>query len=143
VAAMTMNAIYRPPKTAYFGDPKVPNMKLTKAAVMGLQAPHPSGKQTLIWDTRLKGFGVLVSGVTPAKSYVVQHGLRDPEQITSADIIICATHKTRHYFNTKARRARRITGPYPVVGEPVICLRNDHQRQIYNGSGRRGRRGIG
>jgi Arm DNA-binding domain len=42
----------------------------------GGQAPHPSGKQTLFWDTELKGFGVLVSGTTTGKTYVVQHTLK-------------------------------------------------------------------
>ncbi len=53
------------------------SLKLTKRAIEKLPAPHPSGKQQLIWDTELKGFGVLVSGTTTAKTYVVQHKLKD------------------------------------------------------------------
>lgn len=41
-----------------------------------LSAPHASGKQTLIWDDKLKGFGVLVSGITNTKSYIAQGMLR-------------------------------------------------------------------
>jgi integrase len=55
----------------------MPTMKLTKRAIEKLPAPHPSGKQQLVWDTELKGFGVLVSGATAAKTYVVQHKLKD------------------------------------------------------------------
>jgi integrase len=50
-------------------------IKLTKRAVERLKAPDPSGKQRLVWDAELKGFGVLVSGVTLAKTYIVQRKL--------------------------------------------------------------------
>ncbi len=50
----------------------MPRMKLTKQAVHKLPAPDPSGKQHLYWDTEQKGFGLLVSGKTETKSYVVQ-----------------------------------------------------------------------
>lgn len=46
-------------------------VKLTERIVSQLKAPHPSGKQVLHWDTELKGFGVLVSGKTNAKTYIV------------------------------------------------------------------------
>ncbi|CAO4151719.1 Arm DNA-binding domain-containing protein [Methylorubrum extorquens] len=46
--------------------------KLTRASVDRLLAPDPSGRQRLLFDAELKGFGVLVSGTTAAKSYVVQ-----------------------------------------------------------------------
>jgi integrase len=70
-------------ESAYLGRPlliqeekHVASMKLTKRAVEKLVAPHPTGKQTLVWDTDLKGFGVLLSGKTTAKTYIVQHRLR-------------------------------------------------------------------
>jgi integrase len=47
-------------------------MKLTAAAVASLPAPDPSGKQALHWDTDLSGFGVLISGKTNKKTFVVQ-----------------------------------------------------------------------
>jgi integrase len=50
-------------------------LKLTVHAVEKLKAPDPSGRQTLHWDADLSGFGVLCSGVTKAKSYVVQADL--------------------------------------------------------------------
>ena len=45
---------------------------LTDAKVAALEAPDPSGKQKLFWDDDITGFGVLVSGVTNSRSYVVQ-----------------------------------------------------------------------
>ncbi|MEJ2122006.1 MAG: integrase family protein [Alphaproteobacteria bacterium] len=53
----------------------MPNLKLTKTAITRLKAPDPSGKQTLHWDTELKGFGVLCSGTTNSKTYVVQRDI--------------------------------------------------------------------
>lgn len=55
----------------------MPSVKLTKAAIAKLKAPTKSGKQELVWDTELRGFGVLLSGTTNARSYVVQRTLPD------------------------------------------------------------------
>ena len=63
-------------------------MKLTKTTVKKLSAPDPSGKQTIYWDgddkEAISGFGVLVSGVTSAKTYIVQHKLanRNTRRVT-------------------------------------------------------------
>lgn len=51
--------------------------KLTKTAMERLRAPHPSGKQKLVWDAELKGFGLLLSGKTTARTYIVQRRLPD------------------------------------------------------------------
>ncbi len=50
----------------------MPTIKLTQRAVERLAAPDPSGKQRLVWDAELRGFGVLVSGTTSGKTYVCQ-----------------------------------------------------------------------
>ncbi len=50
----------------------MPKLKLTETAVRKIKAPDPSGRQRLHWDTALTGFGILVSGKTNAKTYVVQ-----------------------------------------------------------------------
>jgi DNA invertase Pin-like site-specific DNA recombinase len=47
-------------------------LKLTKKSVEGLKAPAPSGQQCLFWDTTMPGFGVLVSGTTATKTFVVR-----------------------------------------------------------------------
>ena len=47
-------------------------IKLTERAVERIKAPTGNGKQALHWDAELKGFGVLCSGVSKAKTYVVQ-----------------------------------------------------------------------
>jgi integrase len=53
----------------------MPKLKLTEKSIAKMAAPDPSGRQVLYWDTELKGFAVLCSGVTNAKTYVVQRDL--------------------------------------------------------------------
>jgi len=55
----------------------MPKLNLTLRAIDKLPAPDPSGKQILHWDTDLKGFAVLCSGTTNAKSYIAQRTLPD------------------------------------------------------------------
>lgn len=54
----------------------MPRLKLNDRAIERLH-PDPDGKQCLYWDTTMVGFGVLVSGIGDAKTYVVKtHGVR-------------------------------------------------------------------
>ena len=53
----------------------MPTIRLTEKSIAKLRAPDPSGKQVLYWDDELRGFGVLASGVTNAKTDVVQRAL--------------------------------------------------------------------
>ena len=55
----------------------MPRLKLTEKSIARLPAPDPSGKQVPYWDQDLKGFGVLVSGKTNGKSFIVQRDLPD------------------------------------------------------------------
>ncbi len=54
----------------------MPSLTLTKASIAALVAPDPSGRQQLYWDAEIKGFAVLVSGVSDAKTFEAQ-GLLD------------------------------------------------------------------
>jgi integrase len=54
----------------------MPRIKLTQHTIdKRLRAPHPSGRPTIFWDEELRGFGVLCSGVTSARTFVVQRDL--------------------------------------------------------------------
>jgi integrase len=54
----------------------MPTIKLTRRTIEGLPAPHPSGRQVIFWDEGMRGFGVLVSGTTATKSFVVQRKIK-------------------------------------------------------------------
>src|SRR4029079_5166109 len=53
----------------------MPRSKLTVKAIERLKAPTKTGKQLLVWDTELKGFGLLLSGKTSAKTYICQRDI--------------------------------------------------------------------
>jgi integrase len=52
-------------------------IELTETKIERLKAPDPSGKQVLWWDAKTRGLGVLCSGTTTSKTFVVQHKLAD------------------------------------------------------------------
>jgi len=54
----------------------MPRLKLTEKAITKLHAPTASGKQEIFWDAELRGFGVLLSGVSNSRSYIVQRDLK-------------------------------------------------------------------
>lgn len=59
--------------------------KLTEKSVARLQAPTASGKQEIIWDEGLAGFGVLLSGVSGVKTFIAQtrvNGTRLKRRVT-------------------------------------------------------------
>src|SRR6516165_8039927 len=47
-------------------------VKFTEKSVAKLRAPAPSGRQKLYWDAGLPGFGLLVSGVSDARTWIVK-----------------------------------------------------------------------
>jgi len=53
--------------------------------------------------------------------------------LTSFGIVLCWTNKTRTALNSIIRKAKGIEGPSLFPGEPVMCLRNDYARGIFNG----------
>lgn len=55
----------------------MPTVELTETRIENLKAPDPSAKQVLHWDARTRGLGVLCSGTTTSKTFVVQHRLAD------------------------------------------------------------------
>jgi integrase len=58
----------------------MPTLKLTQRDVEKLPAPSGTGKQVIYWDGGWKkplvGFGVLVSGISPSKAYIVQAAVK-------------------------------------------------------------------
>lgn len=53
----------------------MPTIKFTEKTIAKIAAPTSNGSQQLYWDQELRGFGVLVSGVSNAKTYIVQRAL--------------------------------------------------------------------
>ena len=47
-------------------------IELTAKTIKDLKAPTESGKQEVAWDTELRGFGLLLSGKTSSRTFIVQ-----------------------------------------------------------------------
>jgi integrase len=73
--AKTMRGVISTPDSLIWQEPNMPRLELTEAAVRRIKAPDPSGRQVLHWDQKLPGFGVLASGTTASKSYIVQRAI--------------------------------------------------------------------
>jgi integrase len=76
----------------------MPRIKLTQRAIDRIKAPDPSGRQVLYWDLELKGFALLCSGVTNAKTYIVQRNLPNggpTRRITVGGVAELALDKAR------------------------------------------------
>jgi exodeoxyribonuclease V len=48
-------------------------------------------------------------------------------------LILCGYNSTRKRLNIYIRNALGFESPYPESGDRVICLRNNHKQNIYNG----------
>jgi integrase len=109
--------------------------KLTKRVVEGLPAPHPSGKQVLVWDTDLKGFGVLLSGATGTKTYVVQRklpgGLTRRVTIGACNAIPLDDKKDggKVVLEGARSRAQRVLGDFYSGVDPKAERRKSAQRE--------------
>jgi integrase len=61
-------------------------VKFTEKSVAKLRAPDPSGEQRLYWDRGLPGFGLLVSGKSDARTWIVK-GSGKRRKIGRADVM--------------------------------------------------------
>jgi len=48
-------------------------------------------------------------------------------------LILCGYNNTRVKLNQYVRQLKGMESPSPVTGDQVICLRNNHKKQIFNG----------
>lgn len=48
-------------------------------------------------------------------------------------LILCGYNSTRRKLNAAIRQARGFESPHPTSGDRVICLRNNHRKNIFNG----------
>lgn len=68
-------------------------------------------------------------------SAVAQKGTFTIQQIAEFDQILCGRNKTRHVINRRIREeVLGREGPMPVVGDRLVCLRNNHELGLLNGS---------
>lgn len=66
-------------------------------------------------------------------SKVILQGDLKREEVLAADQIIVGRNKTRKNFNHRIRQLLGRDDPYPVKGDKLVCLRNDHNAGLLNG----------
>src|SRR3954470_6981304 len=77
-------------------------VKLTERTVARIEAPDPSGRKAFYWDTDQRGLGLVASGTTAAKSWVVQTDVgKRTRRIAFADAAVLSLAEAR-------QRARRM-----------------------------------
>lgn len=58
----------------------------------------------------------------------------EPEMALSFDQILVGRNKTRFATNRRVRTLKGVDDPYPVLGDRLVCLRNDHDSGLLNGA---------
>jgi exodeoxyribonuclease-5 len=57
----------------------------------------------------------------------------DLDRLLAADIVICALNDTRRRLNRLWRKAHGVDDRYPVVGDQVLCFKNNYETGVFNG----------
>ena len=58
----------------------------------------------------------------------------DTENVLAADQVLVGTNRTRRRYNTRLRELKDFDGTYPRAGDKMVCLRNDPNKGLLNGS---------
>lgn len=68
------------------------------------------------------------------RSRIIRPNQVEREMATDADQILVGRNATRFDYNRRIRKLRGIEDPYPVTGDRIVCLRNDHDVGLLNGA---------
>jgi exodeoxyribonuclease-5 len=111
----------RPVRGRQFFD--TPDFTLTEIHRQALESP-------IVRQAHAVRRGLMYQPDGPA--FRVQRNV-EHEDIVACDIILCWRNETRRQLNALKRAHLGIEGP-PRPGEPVMCLKNDHELGILNGA---------
>jgi exodeoxyribonuclease V len=67
------------------------------------------------------------------ETVVVRRAQLDPKRVIDADQILVGRNATRRAYNARLRERRGFAGPLPVVGDKLVCLRNNRKNGLFNG----------
>jgi exodeoxyribonuclease V len=68
------------------------------------------------------------------ETQVVQRAELDPARVIAADQVLVGRNATRRAYNTRLRERRGFEDALPVVGDKLVCLRNNRKKGLFNGS---------
>jgi len=58
----------------------------------------------------------------------------ETDLVLNADQVLVGTNRTRRRYNERLRELKGFEGPLPAAGDKLVCLRNDPQKGLLNGS---------
>lgn len=112
----------------YFCAPGVrPDIMLTEVHRSAAESPIIRLSMDLREGRRLQ-YG------TYGDSCIIERKHLGQRRVLESDIVLCGMNKTRINLNEKIRKLKGIDNPFPVAGDKLICLKNDKELQMYNGS---------
>jgi len=77
--------------------------------------------------------GRLEAGVYGESSVMARSALQ-PDAVLGVDQVLVGRNITRKNYNTRIRELLGHDNPQPVVGDTLVCLRNERKRGLLNGS---------
>jgi exodeoxyribonuclease-5 len=67
------------------------------------------------------------------ETQVVRREALDPQRVLDADQVLVGRNATRRAYNIRMRERRGLEGPLPLVGDKLVCLRNNRKKGLFNG----------
>jgi exodeoxyribonuclease-5 len=67
------------------------------------------------------------------ETQVVARADLDPKRVIGADQVLVGRNATRRAYNMRLRERRGFAGALPVVGDKLVCLRNNRRKGLFNG----------
>ena len=67
------------------------------------------------------------------ETQVVTRADLDPRRVIAADQVLVGRNATRRAYNMRLRERRGFAGELPVVGDKLVCLRNNRSKGLFNG----------
>jgi exodeoxyribonuclease-5 len=67
------------------------------------------------------------------ETQVVTRDALDPQRVLDADQVLVGRNATRRAYNIRMRERRGFEGELPIVGDKLVCLRNNRRKGLFNG----------
>jgi len=58
----------------------------------------------------------------------------DKQDVLAADQVIVGMNRTRQVYNARIRQLKGLEGPRPLLGDRLVCLKNNRTKGLLNGS---------
>jgi len=68
------------------------------------------------------------------ESRVIPRSRVGQRMVADADQVLCGMNNTRRSLNKRIRELKWFAGDYPMTGDKLVCLRNNREKGLLNGS---------